>query len=929
MNMVKIQFKALIFKSCPLLLILIFLVFPTIKAQSLADTNDVKNLYANSRVLHSSGDFDNAIKDLNKILLLKNKMHVDTEPEYFKVYNRLGLVYSEQGNLQKAIEYYRYALENTTDGYNITLINDNIANIYSFTGDYAKAINYFENSLTILEKSDKKRKYFDIVNNYNNQGLAYLNSGQMKLALEKCLKSLQIAEENQINVDGNKYYNCGLVYQALDSLSKADYCFKEAINTYIRNYNKNHYMTAMAYINHALFYAEIEELNKSEQLYLKAYKIFINSLGKQHLYTSYCLLNMGELYTKKGNYKEALNYYQKSLASKINNFNDSSIYVNPSTNVFPDLDLLDVLKGKAQALEMLAIQENKESNLKAALSTLEITVGFIEQLRMGYLYENSKLVLAEKEYETYMSIIKIAYELLNITGNKDYINLAFKYSERSKYAILRESINEESARNFASIPENIQKQEKEIKEQIGNTRIQIANENKLVNPDSSKQIKLKEKLFRLTQSREKIIGEFERNYPKYYKRKYENKVVEIGELQQNLLDKEAVISYEITDSMLYTFIVTKDDYKLTGAKIDSSFYSSLNTYIECLHSDYFYNYDNFMRSSYDLYKMLIQPFTPIIKGKNLLIIPNNDLSLMSFESLRFKPYDENNDYDDPSKSYLIQNFPIGYAYSASLYVDSKQKKKKWNPRFLGFAPDYKNSRDQFRYLPTVKKNLRKISWITLGKIFTKEKATEYNLKKYAKDYGIIHLYAYGNENKENPRLSRMYLSYRDDTIEDGYLHAYEVDELELNSELIVLASCHSGSGSISKGEGVLSIGRKFMNSGNQSIVMSLWFAYYKQSLFELKEFYKYLVMGKRKDEAMRLAKLNYLESTDLWGTDPKYWASLVVYGNQEPIYKGFIARKIAGISIIILLLLATAFLFWKKFIPKRYKNVVFKIKFKV
>jgi len=114
---------------------------------------------------------------------------------------------------------------------------------------------------------------------------------------------------------------------------------------------------------------------------------------------------------------------------------------------------------------MLATQENKENNLKAALYTLELTVGFIEQLRMGYLYENSKLVLAEKEYESYMSIIKIAYELLNITWNKDYIHIAFKYYERSKYNILRESIDEESARNITSIPENIQKQEEAIKEQ--------------------------------------------------------------------------------------------------------------------------------------------------------------------------------------------------------------------------------------------------------------------------------------------------------------------------------------------------------------------------------------------------------------------------------------------------------------------------------
>jgi len=108
--MVKIQFKALIFKSRPLLLILMFLVSPTIKAQSLADTNDIKNLYVNAKVLYTAGDFDNAIKDLNKILLLKNKMHVDTEPEYFKVHNRLGSVYRGKADRRTVLCFIYFRL---------------------------------------------------------------------------------------------------------------------------------------------------------------------------------------------------------------------------------------------------------------------------------------------------------------------------------------------------------------------------------------------------------------------------------------------------------------------------------------------------------------------------------------------------------------------------------------------------------------------------------------------------------------------------------------------------------------------------------------------------------------------------------------------------------------------------------------------------
>ncbi|NOQ27837.1 MAG: CHAT domain-containing protein [Bacteroidales bacterium] len=882
-------------------------------AQINEDNPGITGLYDNAKYFNSTGKYSLAIDALKQAITLKETANTDTHPEYFKIYNRIGIAYRAQGNLQRAIENYKKALENTSDSYNRSSINDNIATVYSLQGDYLKAIDYYENSLTTLLKSNRSQKETIIAHNYHNQGYAYNQLRNYQAAKDRFLKSIQIAEQNNLNNRADNYYNCGLAYKELDSLELAEYYYTQAVDINLKIYGEKHIKTTLSDLYLADFYAHIEEFTKASPIFSKVYNNLLATVGEKHPYTVDYHKLVSDMYFSIGNYKQALECCQQSIVSKIPEFNDRSIYKNPSLDAVPDIELLEILKRKAQVLLKLSKQENKETNLKAALSTLELTVGFIEQLRMGYLYENSKLVLAEKEYETYMAIIKIAYELLNITGNKDYINVAFKYSERSKYAILRESINEESARNIAFIPEIIQKQEEEIKVQIGITRIQIENENKLENPDSLKQVKLKEKLFRLTQSREEIITEFEQNYPKYYKRKYENKVVNIVELQQNLLDKEAVISYEITDSTLYTFLITKNDYNLSGAKIDSSLYFTLNTYTEFLHSDFFYNADIFKLSN-DLYKFLIEPIIPFINGKNLLIIPNNDLSLISFESLAVKLYSKN---DDLTKLYLIKDFPIGYAYSATLYVDSKQKKKKWNPKFLGFAPDYKNSRDEFDYLPSVSKNLRKISWITLGEIFTKEKATEYKLKKHAKNYGIIHLYAHGSENLENPHLSKMYLSYRDDTIEDGYLHAYEVDELELNSELIVLASCFSGSGSISKGEGVLSIGRNFMNSGNKSIVMSLWLAYYEASLYELKEFYKYLVMGKRKDEAMRLAKLNYLESAKLLDANPQYWSSIVVYGNQEPIYKGFFAKKIIGFCIIILLVLLTAFLFWKKFKPKR------------
>jgi CHAT domain-containing protein len=912
--------------SCNILIFKLFIGIATLSAYitpvSAQNNNElfpqIQQLYDSAKYYNTKGNYDYAIQLLHTAIKLKKQTNEDNPPEYFKIYNRVGIIYRQQGDFQLAIENYKKSLANTSNNYNQAVINGNIANIYSFKGDYLKAIDFLENTLINLQKSQKSRRFLMIVDNYHNQGYAYKKLGNYQLAVQKYLESIKIANKNSIQDNGNTYYNCGHVYEKLDSLDKAKEFLLKAVGINTKFYGKNNLVSIMSNMNLANFYVNRSQFDKASKIYSTAYNKLTTIVGNKHPFISIYYKHIGDMYNKMGKYHLALESYQQSLTSKISSFNDTSIFNNPSQETIPDMDLLEILKNKSNILVKLSKLENKETNLKAALSTLELTVKFIEQLRMGYLYEDSKLILAEKEHETYMSIIKTVFELLNITENKNYINIAFKYSERSKYAILRESINEETARIIASIPETIQKQEKTIKEQIGITRLQIENENKLVNPDSSKKVKLKEKLFQLTQTQEKIISELEQNYPKYYKRKYENDIVRITELQSILLHKDAIISYELTDNTLYTFIITKDNYNLLYNPIDSTFYKNLKSYSDFLHTEYLMSYESFRTPSYELFQKLIEPILPYIKGKNLLIIPNSELSLISFESLTTKPYIEKEYADYSTEPYLIRQYPVGYSYSATLYANSKHRKKKWNPKFLGFAPDYKNSRDSLDSMPLAIKNIKSISRLIWGKVFTGEDATEYNLKRSYKDYGILHLYAHGNENLENPQFSKIFLSYRNDTIEDGYLYSYEIDELDIEADLVVLASCYSGSGAVNKGEGVLSIGRNFMNSGTPSLITSLWLAYYEPSLFELKTFFLHLVLGKRKDEALRLAKLKYLDSAKELESHPKYWASLVIIGNQDPIFKGYLIKAII-LSVILLFILILVFIKVRK---RRYKRAI-------
>ncbi|NVO11887.1 MAG: CHAT domain-containing protein [Bacteroidales bacterium] len=900
MNSFKIRFNSLIFK------ILIFLSAGLFFNQSGAaqqpiDTSYINTLYDSSRIYYLSGDYNHAIRDLSRILTLKDKLPNDYKPEYFKVYNRLGLVYKKQGDLNRAIDFYKKAVENTSDNYYLSVINDNIANIYSLRGDYSKAIYYFENTLAVLKRSGDKRKYGYIINNYHNLGYSYYKLGNYNLARASYLKSIQISKENKLGENSDTYYNCGLAYQKLDSLDKANYYFRKAIACNAKELGENHYMTGMAYMNYAAFYSDIGDYRNSTRLYEKSQNILLKSLGYKHLYTSYGLMNNGKLYYRIGNYKLALEYYQKSLISKIYNFNDSTIYANPNVDVLPDMDLLDILKLKAQAFEKLAEHEGKTENFKAALATLELTATFTERLRTGYIYEGSKLQLAEREHEVYLAVVRIANSLYEITRDYKYTEIAFRYAEYSKYAILRELKNEEMAKGIAGVPDSINDSERKLKQQIASLRMQVEDESKQEHPKREKVDGWNRQLFGLTQKLEGLMQRLESNYPEYYRQKYSNKVVSIPQLQKTMGKKEAILEYVLGDKELYTFAITRDTFLLLRQETDSTFRSNLNFLIYSLHSESTTGYYEYMDAAYAFYQKLIYPVEPLLENRNLLIIPDGGLNLIAFDALIDKPHDDKFDYR--RESYLLRKYPIGYAYSATLYWNTLGRSRKYSPNFLGIAPDYKNSKDSLINIPMGLRSVRRTALLTFGKSLTGSNATETNFKKYCGRYGIINFYAHGLEDTLNPANSKLALSAPTDSTDDGYLHAWEVYNMQLNAEMVVLGVCNSGSGKLSKGEGVLSLSRSFMYAGSQSVIMSLWLAYDKPTNDILNDFYLNLFKGMRKDEALRLAKLKYLENEPIY-TRPRFWAGIVVNGNQNGLYHHWILKRIIfAVALVLLLLL--------------------------
>lgn len=221
------------------------------------------------------------------------------------------------------------------------------------------------------------------------------------------------------------------------------------------------------------------------------------------------------------------------------------------------------------------------------------------------------------------------------------------------------------------------------------------------------------------------------------------------------------------------------------------------------------------------------------------------------------------------------------------------------------------------------KEVKDIGTMLAGKIFSYHKASEEAFKQYAPQANIIHLATHAVINDQSPMYSKLLFSPENDKIEDSFLNTYELYNMKLSANLAVLSACNTGTGKIIRGEGIMSLARGFMYAGCPNLVVSLWPVDDKSTALIMRNFYKGLKNYKNKDEALRDAKLDYLNNADAVKSNPFYWAGLIFIGETKSIELIQKFDKRILIFVTILALIGLLVLVWKTIFSKRGKVFVF------
>jgi len=870
------------------------------------------------------GNFEKAEEYFLKSIAILKAVTNENSSKLATNYLNMGRFYQVVRNDSKTLEFMKmaekiYNNQKLNNSANAGYLFLNMGVIYIYTADYEKANSYLNQSLQIISEKASKNSW-DLQTIYLNLGFIAEKQKNYLLAKEKYLKGLSYGDNWQNSVKILR--GLASVSNYLKLVTDADTYYKLAIKKSIENYGPQHAETALTYLK----YGDFLSANKNDAAlnYLfKSLEIYKSTFGDKNTDVSTAYFYIGRYFLNQNNYEKALVYLQLSLIASQSSFSSNDFNNNPQY-LKSELseNTLNPIITKASVLFLLFNENHKRLDLLiAANKTFQFAISMIEQMRSTYQSEESKLQLSENMRSTITFAIRAQEKLYEITKTENDFNKTFEICEKGKSAILLSYLRDIEAKNDTRIPLKLRKEDESIKTEIYSYNKLIYDEKLKSKPDDTKISLWNKKLFELNRQQDQLIQRFEKEFPAYFTLKYDNSTVSPNQIQKKLTPNQALISYSIADSLLYTFVFTKNEKKLYTKILNPEFFENLEMIRQSLQGQQFQNYNKidfiaFSTTAHQIYKDVLESCETIIKGKDLIIIPDAELSYLSFDVLLTKPADTSK-MNYRKLPYLIKQSSISYAPSASTFINKPNSVTIGNNgKIIAFAPDYGIENDVMKQrdedgkllknkivaLDNTSDEVSNLKYYKNANIFLGSKATESLFKKKADRYRILHLAMHALVNTENPLYTKLlFFKAEGDTTEDGMLNASELLNMQLSADLAVLSACNTGNGKMQKGEGVMSLARDFFYAGVPSIVMTSWNAREKSSENLMAYFYKYINQGKPKNEALRLAKLEFLENSEKLTTHPHYWASYMVIGDISPLPDFNKRTQFYGVLILFIL----------------------------
>ncbi len=356
--------------------------------------------------------------------------------------------------------------------------------------------------------------------------------------------------------------------------------------------------------------------------------------------------------------------------------------------------------------------------------------------------------------------------------------------------------------------------------------------------------------------------------------------VSLERLQRELLKKkQQYLGYFEAADCIYALLVSGEN--IACKKIDFPGYSDTVRHFNALCADRELlnaHYGNYARLAGMLYQKLVASMDP--QPGNLLVSPGQHF--IPFEALTT---------DHEGRAFLLYDFIISYTHSATRQLRKAGRLTIGNNDFLGIAPEYYATEVSLPRLFGAVQSLQKIEdCFAAPKILSRQTASRKAFLASMGNCSILHIYSHAGLHDAQPVLF----------LHDDPVYMKDIDLTKKNRlQLVFLAGCETAVICTEQRSDSYSMADKFVYAGVPSTVATLWQVENKVVYAISESFYRLLKQGVPRNRALQQAKIEFVKKGMKANQMPYYWASIVLFGDTDPITLPPVQQDLLSLAAIL------------------------------
>jgi MYXO-CTERM domain-containing protein len=889
-----------------------------------------------AEVYRAQGRYGEAEPLYVRALGIQEKALGKQHPDVAVILNNLAVVYWRQGRYEKAEPLLQHALgiqKQALRGQHPQMATNlnNLAGLYAEQGRYGEAESLYVRALKILEKMlgahdpHVATSLTSLAGVYSAQG----RYGEAEPLLQRAVDIHDKALGEQHPQVAGSLNNLAVLYRKQGRYGEAEPLFVRALEIHEKTLGEHHPHVATSLNHLAGLYETLGRYREAEALYVRALGVHEKALGEQHPAVAQSLNNLAGLYRVQGRYREAESLYVRALGIVEQALGEYHPHVATSLDNLAELYAEQGRHGEAEPLLQRALVIREKAlggqHPDVAASLRHLAALYLAQKNMDRAIAHAER--AERASDEHLSEMmrhgseqqKHAFMAINISevdigvmlalrapGDARAQSLAMRHLLRRKGRVL-----DAMRATLEVVRDNLDEGGQALLDQYRSIRAEHATQY-LRGPQSIEPEQHRTNLAELEKKKREIEVRLSEKSSQFGE---VNRPVTLGDVQNAVPNDAALIEWIFYLPFNENAREPKDRWQspryaacvLTrrGAPtcLDLGDAKAIDAAALALHRTVALGLES-RAPARALEALIMAPVRRVLgSARKLYLSPDGALQFIPFAAL------VHHDGNGPER-YLVEQFELVYVTGGRDLVRVPRTAVSWGPVTVLGDPRYSvpgtSSIYRFPRLPGTHQEVDGIGALFAGaRVLTDADASESAVKN-ARAPWILHLatHAYFGaqdctgqpQTTDNPLLAAGLAlaganACQDGSGGDGVLTGEELAGLDLyGTQLVVLSACDTGIGElalrdqkrlIGVRDGVYGLRRALMLAGTETQVVSLWKVNDLATQELMAAYYRALLQGLGRAEALRQVQLAMLRSKER--PHPYYWASFAVVGMDGPL----------------------------------------------